>query len=253
MNGEDEKKKESSRGSWISSILPESLAKPLNEADKALNPFRKVSDFLENPTKPKKDEEETLPRRRKGGPVKKGKPYLVGEEGPEVFVPEKDGKIIPNKKTKGKEMPAKSKKQQRIMGMARAIQKGEMSPSESPEAAKIAKSMKPSDVEEFASTPHKGLPEKVKPEKPKATKTKQLRIPKKPPAESEAPPPSPPMPTMPPTSAGPPEAPPQRTKPQAVKMPPGEPAPPPSPTPARVPKRTMGGILSDLKRSRRMR
>ena len=34
--------------------------------------------------------------RRKGGPVKKAKPYLVGEEGPEMFTPEQDGRIIPN-------------------------------------------------------------------------------------------------------------------------------------------------------------
>jgi SLT domain-containing protein len=34
--------------------------------------------------------------RRKGGPVKKAKPYLVGEEGPEMFTPKQDGVIIPN-------------------------------------------------------------------------------------------------------------------------------------------------------------
>jgi sulfur transfer complex TusBCD TusB component (DsrH family) len=32
----------------------------------------------------------------KGGPVKRGDPYLVGEEGPEVFVPGQSGQIIPN-------------------------------------------------------------------------------------------------------------------------------------------------------------
>ena len=54
---------------------------------------------------------------------------------------------------------AKSKKQQRFMGMVRATQKGEKAPSK--EVGKIAKTMKKSDAEDFASTKHKGLPEKV--------------------------------------------------------------------------------------------
>lgn len=35
--------------------------------------------------------------RAEGGPVEAGKPYLVGEKGPEVIVPEKRGRVIPNK------------------------------------------------------------------------------------------------------------------------------------------------------------
>ncbi len=31
-----------------------------------------------------------------GGPVKGGQPYVVGEQGPELFVPPSAGKIIPN-------------------------------------------------------------------------------------------------------------------------------------------------------------
>ena len=58
---------------------------------------------------------ETLPERKKGGPVKKGKQYLVGEEGPEVFVPKQSGKIKPNKK-KLRRMGAK-KAQREIPGM----------------------------------------------------------------------------------------------------------------------------------------
>ena len=54
---------------------------------------------------------------------------------------------------------AKSKKQQRFMGMVRATQKGEKAPSK--EVGKVAKTMKKSDAEDFASTKHKGLPEKV--------------------------------------------------------------------------------------------
>jgi len=40
-----------------------------------------------------------LPRRAKGGAVKKGQPYLVGEEGAEVVVPEEDGVVLPNPDT----------------------------------------------------------------------------------------------------------------------------------------------------------
>jgi len=35
-------------------------------------------------------------RRAKGGPVKKGKPYIVGEQGQEMFVPQSNGYIVPN-------------------------------------------------------------------------------------------------------------------------------------------------------------
>ena len=58
-------------------------------------------------------------------------------------------------------MPALSKKQQKFFGIVRAIQKGEMAPT-SPETAKAAASMKKGDVKDFASTKHKGLPEKKK-------------------------------------------------------------------------------------------
>lgn len=40
--------------------------------------------------------------REKGGPVRAGKPYLVGEKGPEIVVPEEDGEVIPNKDLKKK-------------------------------------------------------------------------------------------------------------------------------------------------------
>ena len=57
-------------------------------------------------------------------------------------------------------MPAKSKSQQRFMGMVRSAQKGEKPASGA--VAKVAKSMKKSDVKDFASTKHKGLPNKKK-------------------------------------------------------------------------------------------
>ena len=60
-------------------------------------------------------------------------------------------------------MPAQSKKQQKFMGIVRAIQKGEAPASKfSKKARKVAKDMKKKDVEDFASTKHKGLPKKVK-------------------------------------------------------------------------------------------
>ena len=58
-------------------------------------------------------------------------------------------------------MPALSKKQQRFFGIVRAIQKGEQTPT-TPETAKAAADMKKTDVKKFASTKHKGLPEKKK-------------------------------------------------------------------------------------------
>ena len=56
-------------------------------------------------------------------------------------------------------MPAVSKAQQRFMGMAHATQKGDMD-SPSPEVSKAADSMSDKDAKDFASTSHKGLPDK---------------------------------------------------------------------------------------------
>jgi len=56
-------------------------------------------------------------------------------------------------------MPSVSKKQQKFFGIVRAIQKGEMAPT-TPETAKAAADMKKGDVKKYASTKHKGLPEK---------------------------------------------------------------------------------------------
>jgi len=58
-------------------------------------------------------------------------------------------------------MPAKSKKQQRFMGMVHAYQKGKLK-NASPEIKKVAKSIDVDDATHFAETKHKGLPEKVK-------------------------------------------------------------------------------------------
>lgn len=56
-------------------------------------------------------------------------------------------------------MPAVSKAQQRFMGMVHAAQKGDME-NPSPEVAKVAADMSDKDAKDFASTSHKGLPDK---------------------------------------------------------------------------------------------
>ena len=65
-------------------------------------------------------------------------------------------------------MPSLSKAQQRFFGVVKAMQKGDK--SKEGEAGKVAKSMKKKDVDDFASTKHKGLPNKVK----KEMKVRQL-------------------------------------------------------------------------------
>ena len=37
-----------------------------------------------------------ITKREDGGPVEKGEPYLVGEKGPEIVTPDRDGFVIPN-------------------------------------------------------------------------------------------------------------------------------------------------------------
>ena len=56
-------------------------------------------------------------------------------------------------------MPAQSKAQQRFMGMVHAVQKGDME-APSKEVEKAADSMTDKDAKDYASTSHKGLPNK---------------------------------------------------------------------------------------------
>jgi hypothetical protein len=60
-------------------------------------------------------------------------------------------------------MPAKSKAQQRFMGMVHAAQKGELD-NPSAEVEKAADSMSDADAKDYASTKHTGLPNHVKKE-----------------------------------------------------------------------------------------
>ena len=62
-------------------------------------------------------------------------------------------------------MPSKSKAQQRFMGLVHAFNKGDVKGAEVSKKVKdVAKGMKKSDVKKYASTKHKGKPEKVKKE-----------------------------------------------------------------------------------------
>lgn len=58
-------------------------------------------------------------------------------------------------------MPAKSKAQQKFMGMVLATKRGEMKGA-SPAVKKAAKSMSASSAKKYAGTKTKGLPTRVK-------------------------------------------------------------------------------------------
>jgi len=66
---------------------------------------------------------------------------------------------------------AKSKAQQRFMGMVYAAKKGEKAAS--PEVAKAAKGMSKKEAKKYASTEHEGLPEKKKGKKKKGEKVNE--------------------------------------------------------------------------------
>ena len=60
-------------------------------------------------------------------------------------------------------MPARSKQQQKLFGLALAVKKGDVPKSDvSKDVKDIVDKMSKKDIEDFASTKHKGLPEKKK-------------------------------------------------------------------------------------------
>ncbi len=61
-------------------------------------------------------------------------------------------------------MPAVSKKQQKLFGLVRRYQKGDL-PNASQEIKDLAKSIKKKVVKEFAETKHKNLPNKKRKKK----------------------------------------------------------------------------------------
>ena len=94
------------------------------------------------------------------------KPYYKGGKITSPFITGDDkkftGRIVSkfNQPEKLNE-ESKSKSQQRLMGMAYAYKKGELDTEPSDSVKKLADSMSEKDLEDFASTKHKGLPEKV--------------------------------------------------------------------------------------------
>ena len=59
---------------------------------------------------------------------------------------------------------ASSKAQQRLMGLVKAVQAGDVKSKVSKAVQKMADKMKEKDVDKYASTKHKGLPNKVQSE-----------------------------------------------------------------------------------------
>lgn len=67
-------------------------------------------------------------------------------------------------------MPAVSKQQQKIMGLALAYKRGDVPASKvSDDVKKLAKSMTMKELEKYAGTKHKGLPKRVESKQPKMT------------------------------------------------------------------------------------
>jgi len=59
-------------------------------------------------------------------------------------------------------MPARSKQQQKLFGLALAVKKGDVPKSDvSKDVKDIVDKMSKKDIEDFASTKHKGLPNKI--------------------------------------------------------------------------------------------
>ena len=74
------------------------------------------------------------------------------------------------KKKKTYKEEAESKAQQRLMGLALSVKRGETPMSSvTPQVAKMAREMKEKDLKDFAGTKHDGLPEKVKKEEPEVS------------------------------------------------------------------------------------
>ena len=109
-----------------------------------------------------------------GMPAKKKKPadYAKGEdekaydqaysEKDKPFkMPRKTAKVEVEESVEELDEKALSQNQQQLMGMALALKRGEMDPSKASDAVKkLAKDMSMKDLEDFASTKHKGLPVK---------------------------------------------------------------------------------------------
>ena len=124
---------------------------------------------------PEDDDDKDAPAHRGGKPRGRGRPVgtkgATGSRGPtgksklmaRDAIGEENVAEVCHHCGQAIQEKAVSKKQQKFMGMVHAAQKGEKPASK--EVAKVAKGMKKKDAEDFASTKHKGLPEKVKSKK----------------------------------------------------------------------------------------
>ena len=94
--------------------------------------------------------------------VKHGKEYKAMKQDPEGATAKAHAIAGPKGKLPESTVTekAKSKAQQKFMGMVHAAQKGEKAAS--PEVAKVAKGMSKKAAKDYASTKHKGLPQHVK-------------------------------------------------------------------------------------------
>ena len=145
--------------------------------EKKLDPVGKEDKDIDNDGDHDKSDKYLLARRKKVSKIINSKKKMKEEtenrkeiEVVEVMPEIDDGEPEPKptgkkKKVKEETLHEKSvsKSQQRFMGMVRVAQKGEG--ASSPEVAKVASSMKKKDVKDFASTKHKGLPDKKKEKK----------------------------------------------------------------------------------------
>jgi len=109
-----------------------------------------------------------------GAPKKKGRKAVGAGKGKKIGAKHKGTSKLHRKAAIAEtdlEEKAVSQAQQKFMGMAHAIQKGEKVKGASSELKKVAKTMKKSDVKDFARTKHKGLPKHVKHEEVEETTT----------------------------------------------------------------------------------
>ena len=69
------------------------------EAGQQLAEYKATFDMLNAARQPQQgaaSPSQQIQPRKDGGPVGKGQPYIVGEEGPEIIIPSEDGFVIPN-------------------------------------------------------------------------------------------------------------------------------------------------------------
>lgn len=98
-------------------------------------------------------------------------------------------------------MPAKSKAQQAVFGIAAGVKEGKGKAKPGSASAKIAQSMNLSDIKDFASTPTKGLPQKAAAKKTSPQRPARQMNPA-PPTAPAAPTPTPAASTAPPAMPG---------------------------------------------------